>query len=126
MSDPAFCNVPATEATAAKIRETTQTTAAKLRETTEVTAARVRAQAETARRAALQFRDRLQDRWQRMSDRVTETTAQLPAFKQELREDAAFVADRARYYHQTRPLSALGAIAAAAFVLGVAIGLGRR
>ena len=115
MSDPAFCNVPATE-----------TTAARFREATEITAARVRAKAETARLAALRFRDQLQDRWQRISDRVTETTAQLPEFKQELREDAAYVAGRARYYHQTRPLSALGVIAAAAFVLGVGVGLGRR
>jgi ElaB/YqjD/DUF883 family membrane-anchored ribosome-binding protein len=125
MSEPAYPNLSATEATAARIYETADATAATIRETTEAVRITVLEKAETVRRAVQELRDRLQDRWQQVSDRVTETTAQLPAFRQELREDAAYVADRARYYHRTRPVRALGIIAAAAFVLGVAIGLGR-
>ena len=115
MSDPAFYEVAATEATAAKIQEKTEAASAKVRET-----------AESTMRAAQQLKERVQDGWQQMSDRVSETRSQIPVFKQELREDAAYVAERARYYHEARPLSVLGAIAAAAFVLGIAIGLGRR
>ena len=115
MSDPAFYEVAATEATAAKIQEKT-----------EVASAKVREGAETTVRAARKLKERLQDDWQQMTDRITETKARVPIFKQELREDAAYVAQRARYYHEARPLSVLGVIAAAAFVLGIAIGLGRR
>jgi len=115
MSDPAFYEVAATEATAAKIQEKTEAASAKVRET-----------AETTMRAARQLKERLQDGWQQMSDCVSETKSQIPVFKQELREDAAYIKERARYYHEARPLSVLGVIAAAAFVLGIAIGLGRR
>lgn len=115
MSEPAFCNVSATEATAAKIREKTEAAAMKAREG-----------AEAARRAARQLRNRVEDGWQRTSGRLAETRARIPALKQGLREDAAYVAGQARHYHETRPLNVLGAIAAAAFVLGIAIGLGRR
>lgn len=115
MSEPAFCNESASEATAAKIRETTEVAAVKMREG-----------AETTRRAARQFRERLQDGWDQVSDCIAETRARIPAIRQGLRDDAVYVADRARYYHETRPMTALGAIAAAAFVLGVAIGFGRR
>jgi len=115
MSDPAFYDVTATEATAAKIQEKTEAASAKVRET-----------AETTVHAARQLKERLQDGLQQMSDRVTETRSRIPVFKQELREDAAYIAGRARYYHEARPLNTLGVIAAAAFVLGMAIGLGRR
>lgn len=115
MSDPAFYDLSATEATAAKIQEKTEVATAKVRET-----------AETTVRAARQLKDRLQDGCQQMSDCVTETRARIPAFKQELREDAAYIAERARYYHEERPIHTLGIIAAAAFVIGIAIGLGRR
>ncbi|MGH9590755.1 MAG: hypothetical protein ACRD25_10180 [Terracidiphilus sp.] len=115
MSEPAFCKVSTTEATAAKIRETTEAAYVKAREGAEMT-----------RRAAGQLRNRLEDGWRQMRGRVTETRARIPTLKREIREDAAYVADRARYYHDNRPLSALGAIAAAAFILGIAIGFGRR
>ena len=115
MSDPAFYEVSATEATAAKIQEKT-----------EVASAKVREGAETTVRAARQVKERLQDGLQQMSDRIAETRSRIPIFEQELREDAAFIAERARYYHESRPLNVLGVIAAAAFVVGIAIGLGRR
>ena len=115
MSDPAFYDLSATEASAAKLQEKTEAASAKVRET-----------AETTVRAARQLKERLQDGWQQMSDCVKETRSQLPVFQQELREDVAYIAERARYYHETRPLTVLGAIAATAFVLGIAIGLGRR
>ena len=115
MSDPAFYEISATEATAAQIQEKTEVASDKIRETAETTA-----------RAARELKERLQDGWQQMSDYATETRARIPVFKQELREDAAYIAERARYYHEARPLSVLGVIAAAAFVLGIAIGLGRR
>lgn len=115
MSDPAFYDLSATEATAAKIQEKTEVASAKVRES-----------AETTVRAARQLKERLQDGWQQISDCVTETKSRLPVFKEELRDDAAYIAERARYYHETRPLKALGVVAATAFVLGIAIGLGRR
>lgn len=115
MSEPAFCNVSATEATAAKIREKTDAAAVKVREG-----------AETTRRAARRLRYGVQDGWRQLRGRITETRARIPALKQGLREDATYVAGQARYYHENRPLNVLGAIAAAAFVLGIAIGLGRR
>lgn len=115
MSDPAFYDLSATEATAAKIQDKTEVASAKVRET-----------AETTVRAARHFKDRLQDGWQQVSDCVSETKSRLPVFKQELRDDAAYIAERARYYHEARPIYTLGIIAAAAFVLGIAIGLGRR
>lgn len=126
MSDPAYCNIPSTEATAAKIRENTDAAAEKVREFTDSAAAKVRQTTASTLDAAQRYRDRLQDRWQQMSERVSETAAQLPAIKQEIKDDAAYVADRARYYHQTRPLSTLGMVAAAAFVIGLGVGLGRR
>lgn len=76
--------------------------------------------------AAERLRDRLYTRWHEINERVASEAAQrLPQFRQELRDDAGYIADRARYYHETRPLSALGAVTAGAFVLGIAIGLGR-
>lgn len=119
MSDPAFYDISATEATAAKIQEKTEVASA-------AASAKVRETAESTVRAARQLTDRLQDGWQQMSDCVNETRARIPVFKQELREDAAYIAERARYYHEERPIHTLGVIAAAAFVLGIAIGLGRR
>ena len=115
MPDPAFYDISATEATAAKIQEKSEVASAKVRETTETTV-----------RAARQVKERLQDGWQQMSDCVSETRSRLPVFKEKLREDAEHIAQRARYYHETRPLTVLGTIAAAAFVLGMAIGLERQ
>lgn len=103
MSEPAYCNIPAPETTAAAIRE----------------------KAESTLRAAQRLRERLQEGWQQVSDTVTETAAQLPAFKQEFAGDAQRLAGRARLYHQARPINALGVVAAAAFALGLVIGLGR-
>jgi ElaB/YqjD/DUF883 family membrane-anchored ribosome-binding protein len=103
MSEPAFCNIPAAETTAATLRE----------------------KAEATLQAAQRLRSSLQERFQQVSNTVTETAAQLPAFKQELTDDAQRLARRARLYHQARPISALGVVAAAAFALGIVIGLGR-
>ena len=76
--------------------------------------------------AAERLRERLYTRWQRINERVANTASQrLPQFRQELADDADYIADRARYYHETRPLSALGAVAGGAFIFGLAIGLGR-
>lgn len=83
-------------------------------------------QAESALRAAQRVRDRLYVRWERMNEQIERASHRIPEFKQELYEDAEYIADRARYYHETRPLSALGTVAAAAFVLGIVIGFGRR
>lgn len=115
MFDPADCNVSATEATTAKIREKTEATAAKVREG-----------AETTVRAARQFRGRLQEGWRQASSRVNETRARLPVYKEQLRANADHLAKQARYYHETRPLNTLGAVVAAAFLLGIGIGFGRR
>lgn len=92
----------------------------------EATAARLRETAEAARETAQRLGQRLENAWEQASERVAETVEQIPALKRELRRDAEYVARRARHYHQTRPLNALGFVAAAAFVLGLAIGLGRR
>ena len=115
MSDPAFYEISATEATAAQIQGKTEVASDKIPGTAESTA-----------RAARKLKERLQDGRQQTSDCATETKARIPVFKKELREDAAYIAERARYYHEARPLKVLGVIAAAAFVLGMVIGLGRR
>jgi ElaB/YqjD/DUF883 family membrane-anchored ribosome-binding protein len=76
--------------------------------------------------AAERLRQRLYTRWQQLNERVaSEASERIPQFRQELRDDAGYIADRARYYHETRPLSALGAVAAGAFLFGMAIGFGR-
>lgn len=103
MSESAFCTIPTPDATAATLLE----------------------KAEATLDAAKRLRSRLHERWQQVSDTVSETAAELPAFKQELADEAQRLADRARLYHQTCPISALGVVAAAAFALGMAIGLGR-
>lgn len=103
MSEPAFCNIPAAETTAASLLE----------------------KAEATLHAAQRLRSKLHDRWQQVSETVSETAAQFPAYGQELADDAQRLAGRARLYHQTRPISALGVVAAAAFALGMVIGLGR-
>lgn len=46
--------------------------------------------------------------------------------RRELTEDAEYVKIRARYYHQRRPLQALGMVAMGTFVLGLCLGLWRR
>jgi hypothetical protein len=114
MPDPGFLNAPATEAAADTIRGTT-----------EIVSNTASEAAQSAQQSVQQFRHRFQDRWRRMNDRVAEATAQLPAFKRELRDNAVFVAGRVRDSHRRRPLNVLGLIVAAAFVLGVTIGLGR-
>lgn len=78
-------------------------------------------------RTVQDLRDRLKARWERVNDRLASrgTSGPLPALKEELRDDADYVVTRARYYHELRPLSAVGMVAAAAFILGAAIGFGR-
>lgn len=46
--------------------------------------------------------------------------------KKELAQDADYVKVRVRYYHEHRPLHALGMVAAAGFFIGLIIGLRRR
>lgn len=78
-------------------------------------------------RSVRDLRDRLKERWGKLNARASSngTPGALPALKQELRDNADYVVTRARYYHQIRPLSAVGMVAAAAFVVGAAIGFGR-
>jgi len=78
-------------------------------------------------RSVQDLRDRLKARWEELNARAssTGTPGPLPALRQELRDDADYVVTRARYYHEIRPLSAVGMVAAAAFVVGAAIGFGR-
>lgn len=107
MSEPAYRTIPASETTAATLLE----------------------KAEATLHAAQRLRSRLHDRWQQVSDTVTdavsETAAQIPVFKRELADDAQRLAGRARLYHETQPISALGVVAAAAFAVGLVVGLGR-
>lgn len=91
----------------------------------EFTAATLLEKAEATLDAAKRLRSRLHERWQQVSDTVSETAAELPAFKQELADEAQRLAGRARLYHRTQPISALGVVAAAAFALGMVIGLGK-
>jgi ElaB/YqjD/DUF883 family membrane-anchored ribosome-binding protein len=98
----------------------------KAAERAQVIAYKAAEQADSAMRAAQRVRDRLYVRWERMNAQIEQASHRIPEFKQELYDDAGYIADRARYYHETRPLSALGTVAAAAFVLGIVIGFGRR
>ncbi len=78
-------------------------------------------------RSVQEFRDRLKARWEGLNERLASrgTSGPLPALKLELRDDADYVVRRARYYHELQPLNAVGMVAAAAFILGAAIGFGR-
>ncbi len=75
--------------------------------------------------AVERMRDRLFARWEQINDCATNQISRLPASTQELRDEVSCIAGRARYYHQTRPISVLGGVAAVTFVLGILIGLGR-
>lgn len=77
-------------------------------------------------RGAQRLRYRLQTTWDEVNGCLARARTRIPEYKQELRDEATRVAGRARFYHRTRPLATLGVIAAAAFVAGIAIGLGRR
>jgi hypothetical protein len=76
--------------------------------------------------ATQQFIERLQRRWEELKDRVASPTAMPPSLIRELRDDIGYVGARARYYHENRPLQALGMIAGTAFALGLLVGLLRR
>lgn len=104
MPDPVWPNVSTPEAAAVAIGE----------------------KAGTAVLAARRLADRLHERWEEINSIIVNQASRLPDLKQELCDDAGYLADRARYYHETRPVNALGVVVAAAFVLGIAIGLGRR
>lgn len=123
MLEPASCNVSGENPVADIAEKIAETTAEKAQIV--VDAATEKAQA--ALFAAERLRQRIYTRWQQINDRVAnEASVRIPQFRQELADDAGYIADRARYYHETRPLNALGAVAAGAFILGMAIGLGRR
>lgn len=122
MSEPAFRNFSGLESVSNVADHVAQQAA----ETAQMVAEKAAGTAESAILAAQRLSDRLYTRWQQINERVvSEASQRLPEFKQELCDDAGYIADRARYYHQTRPISTLGVVAAAAFVLGMAIGLGR-
>ena len=122
MSEPAFRNFSGLQSVSNAADQVAQQAAEKA----QMVAEKAADTAEFAILAAQRLRDRLYTRWQQINERVVnEASHRLPEFKQELCDDAGYIADRARYYHETRPISALGVIASAAFVLGVAIGLGR-
>lgn len=70
-----------------------------------------------------ELRKRLEDLRERVEKQTSEAAVSL---KRELSQDADYVKIRARYYHERRPLQALGMVAAAGFVLGVFVGLWRR
>ena len=94
-------------------------------------AANVRAKNATAddpaKSAAADVVDHLQRRWEELKDRISEPNAvNRPSLTEELRADADYVWLRARYYHENRPLHALGLVAAGAFAVGLVIGLWRR
>jgi Na+(H+)/acetate symporter ActP len=101
------------------------------RVTAKSTAANVRAKTTTAgvmaKSAAADVVDHLQKRWEELKDRISEPNAvNRPSLTEELRADADYVWLRARYYHENRPLHALGLVAAGAFAVGLVIGLWRR
>ena len=71
--------------------------------------------------------NRLQTRWEDLKQRISEPNAEnRPSLTEELRADADYVRLRARYYHENRPLHALGIVAAGAFAVGLVIGFWRR
>jgi len=79
-----------------------------------------------SRSAAEDMLESLQARWEELKERLSDPNAAGPTFMRELREDLDYVRVRARYYHQHRPLTVLGAVAATGFVLGLLLGFRRR
>ena len=71
--------------------------------------------------------EELRTRWEDLKARTEEQAlAASRSLRRELSEDAHYVRIRARYYHESRPLQTLSAVAAAGFVLGLTLGLWRR
>lgn len=66
-------------------------------------------------------------RWDEMRERVRRPVNDARrGLARELNQNADYVRNRARHYHQHRPLQVLGVIAAAGFALGLLLGLWRR
>jgi len=77
--------------------------------------------------AAEDLSGRLRRRWEELKQRTSyPTAAGRPSLIRELRDDAKYVRLRVRSYHENRPLHAAVMIAAAAFVLGLLMGLVRK
>lgn len=69
----------------------------------------------------------LRSRIDELRERVEKQTAATGmSLMRELTQDADYVKIRARYYHQRRPLQAVGMVAAAGFALGLFLGLWRQ
>lgn len=85
------------------------------------------ARAPKARTASQEMLEELRRRLEELRERVEKQTSEAGvSLKRELSQDADYVKIRARYYHERRPLQALGMVAAAGFVFGVFVGLWRR
>ncbi len=66
-------------------------------------------------------------RWQEMRERVRRPVQEAGrGLARELNRNADDVKNRARRYHESRPLQALGVVAAAGFAAGLVLGLWRR
>lgn len=80
-----------------------------------------------ARTASQEMLEELHKRLEDLRERVEKQTSDVGmSLRRELNQDADYVKIRARYYHEHRPLQALGIVAAAGFALGVFVGLWRR
>lgn len=112
LSEPVpFSEVPA-RGTQAKAADAKQAAAEALRRT---------------RTATEELFQELRVRWEELKQRSEEQAmAAGRSLGRELNQDAKYVRIRARYYHENRPLQTLGVVAAAGFVLGLALGLWRR
>lgn len=97
--------------------------------TTPTRATRVRAAARPprTRTSSQEMMEELRKRLEELRERVEKQASEAGvSLKRELSQDADYVKIRARYYHERRPLQALGMVAAAGFVFGVFVGLWRR
>jgi ElaB/YqjD/DUF883 family membrane-anchored ribosome-binding protein len=66
-------------------------------------------------------------RWEEMRERIRRPVEEAGrGLARELNRDADYVKNRARRCHESRPLQALGVVAAAGFALGLTLGLWRR
>lgn len=113
------------ERTSAAQAARTRTAAAPPRTATPTRAAAARPV--KSRTASQEMLEELHKRLEDLRERVEkQTTGVGMSLRRELNQDADYVKIRARYYHEHRPLQALGIVAAAGFVLGVFVGLWRR
>lgn len=83
-------------------------------------------QARAAKSAARDLVEGLRTQLDKVNDRIDNPAAKkFPCLGEELRDDANYVVRRVRYFHEYRPLNAVGLVAGTAFALGLAIGLWR-